>query len=1009
MRRLLITVSAVLGLPCLAWAQASLTGTVRDLSGGVLPGVTVEAASPALIEKVRTALTDGTGQYRIEDLRPGTYVVTFSLTGFTTLKRDGIALSGSQIATVSAELRVGALEETVTVTGEAPAVDVQSTRREMTLSGDTIRSIPAVRSYSALLVTVPGVQTDRNQVATGPLIAIAPIHGGRLLESRLAVDGLTVGNPHGGNQPTHYVVDTSNASEVTFTTSGGLGESETAGLVMNVIPKSGGNNLSGSAYFSGFSERMQSDNWTPELGIAAPVPTKKVYDLTASVGGPLLRDRLWYFVSGTTKGSTKDTPNLYFNQNAGRDDVWTYVPDLDRPAYSDRTWEGINGRLTFQATPRNKFSGFWDEQAMCRKCTGATSLSGSASPTTSPEADGVFPVIPQRVRQFTWSSPWTGRLLFDAAIGGNVYHSGNPERRDNQTRDLIRVTESLGTVIVPDNPATAAADPIVVNNLTYRSQNWALQQGVSVTWRAATSFVTGAHSMKVGYQGNWWKSDIANYVNNQRLAYTLRGGVPNSFTMTISPFATLNRAKSLALFAQEQWTLGRLTLQGAVRYDRASSYFPEQRVGPDRFLPEAIVFPSQQGVDAYNDITPRFGAAWDVFGTGTTALKVNLGKYLEGASSSGTYSGPNPLARLAGGSSATRSWTDNDSDFAVDCDMLNPAAQSPVTTGSVDTCGITPNAAFGTSRLTTTYDPDLLHGWGVRPSDWSLGVSVQQQVLPRTSIEVAYHRRTFSGFTVTDNRALSPADFDRFSVTAPADSRLPGGGGFLVENLYNARINPTPDNFVTSSRKIGDQYRRFSGVDVTMNVRAVQGLTIQGGTSTGNTVTDNCEIRAALPETSQLNPYCHQESGYLTQFRGVAAYTIPVVDVLVSTLYLDKPGQPGIDASLNANWTVPQAAYIGSLGRVCTGCVQGGPLPGTLSLFAPGTLYGDRIRELDLGIKKVLRVGGTRTTLGLDIYNVLNSNVTLTYNNTFVAGGAWLTPTEILAARIFRVTGELTW
>ena len=129
----------------------------------------------------------------------------------------------------------------------------------------------------------------------------------------------------------------------------------------------------------------------------------------------------------------------------------------------------------------------------------------------------------------------------------------------------------------------------------------------------------------------------------------------------------------------------------------------------------------------------------------------------------------------------------------------------------------------------------------------------------------------------------------------------------------------------------------------------------------------------------------------------------------MSAVYLDKPGQPGIDASLNANWTVPESAYISSLGRVCTGCVAGGPLPGTFSLLQPGTLYGDRIRELDLGIKKVLRAGGTRATLGLDIYNVLNSNVTLTYNNTFVPGGAWLTPTEIMTARIFRVSGEFSW
>jgi hypothetical protein len=817
---ILVAFAAVLAVPGMSWAQASVTGTVRDGSGAVLPGVTVEASSPALIEKVRVATTDGTGQYRIEDLRPGEYEVTFALPGFNTLRRQGIVLSGSQIASVNVELRVGAIEETITVTAGAPIVDVQSARREMTLSNDTIRSLPSVRSYSALLMTVPGVQTDRNNVATGPLIAIAPIHGGRSLESRLYVDGLNVGNPHGGNQPPHYVADIGAASEVSFTTSGGLGESETAGLIMNVVPKSGGNTMSGMAYFSGFSEKMQSDNWTPDLGIAAPVPNKKVYDFTASAGGPLARDRVWYYAGGTSKGSTKDTANLFFNQNAGRADVWTYVPDLSRPAYSDRTWEGINARLTVQATPRNKVSVFWDEQAICRKCTGATFESGSAVPTTSPEAEGVAAFKPQRVQQATWSSPLNNRILLDAAFGTSIYQSGNAERRDNQTRDLIRVTESAGTVMVPDNPSTPAVDPIVVNNLTYRSQNWSHNDGAAITWRAASSFVTGAHSVKVGYQGNWWKSDITSYVNTTGLAYTLRSGAPTSFTMTISPFEVENRAMSAALFAQEQWTLGRLTLQGGIRYDRAWSWFPEQQVGPDRFLPIAIVFAEQPGVHAYHDVTPRMGAAWDVFGTGKTAVKLNLGKYLEGASSSGSYSAPNPMSRLAGGRSATRSWLDADRDFVVDCDPLNPAAQSPTTTGSIDTCGVTPNAAFGTDRLTTTYDPDLLGGWGIRPSDWSLGVSVQQQVLPRASIEVAYHRRWFSGFTVTDNRALGPNDFDRFSVTAPLDPRLPDGGGFAIDDLYNARTSPTPDNFVTTSRKVGDQARRFNGVDVTPNGRS---------------------------------------------------------------------------------------------------------------------------------------------------------------------------------------------
>ena len=1007
--RLLVVLAGLTLLPALASAQTGvITGVVRDTSGAVLPGVTVEAASPALIEKVRSSVTDASGAYRLEDLRVGTYSVTYTLPGFSTLRRDAIELNSGFTATLNVELRVGGLEETITVTGESPVVDVTTARRQMTLENDTIRSVPNTRNYNSLLVMVPGVSTDRNDVATGPLISVFPMHGGRGSDNRVQVDGLTIGNAPGGNQGSHYVADVGNAAEVTMTAAGGgLGESETAGLIMNIVPRAGGNVFSGLGYYSGTGENLQADN-TPE-GAAAPTKLQRVYDLNGSIGGPIRRDKVWFFFSARTQGQRRNTANLFFNRNAGDPTSWTYDPDFDRPAYSDKTWENAALRVTTQINAKNKIAVFWDEQAICRKCTGATFESGSAVPTTSPEAEGVAAFMPQRVQQATWSSPWSNRVLLDAAIGTSIYQSGNAERRNSQTRDLIRVTESLGTVMVPDNPATAAVDPIVVNNLTYRSQNWSHNDGAAITWRAATSFVTGAHSVKVGYQGNWWKSDITSYVNTQGLSYTLRGGVPNSFTMTVSPFEVENRARSAAVFAQEQWTLGRLTLQGAVRYDRAWSSFPEQSVGPDRFLPTAIVFPAQAGVDAYNDITPRMGAAWDVFGSGRTALKVNLGKYLEGASSSGSYSAPNPMSRLAGGRSATRSWNDADGDFVVDCDMLNPAAQSPATTGSVDTCGITPNAAFGTARLTTTYDPDLLSGWGVRPSDWSVGVSVQQQLLPRASLDVAYHRRWFSGFTVTDNRALSPADFDRFSVTAPADARLPGGGGFVVDDLYNARINPTPDNFVTTSRKIGDQSRKFNGVDVTLNVRATQGLTFQGGTSTGNTVTDNCEIRAALPESSPLNPFCHQESGYLTQFRGLASYTIPRADVLVSAVYLDKPGQPGIDASLNANWVVPESAYIGSLGRVCTGCVAGGSLPGTFSLLQPATLYGDRIRELDLGLKKVLRLRGTRTTVGLDIYNVLNTNVTLTYNNTFVPGGAWLTPTEIMTARIFRVTGEFMW
>jgi hypothetical protein len=1011
--------------PAAAWAQATIAGAVRDSSGAILPGVTVEAASPALIEKVRTTVSDSSGRYRIEDLRPGTYVVTFTLPGFVTVKRDGLLVGGVAVITIDAELRVGGVQETITVTGETPVVDVASTRRQLVLDNDTIRSIPSVRSYSSLLVTVPGVQTDRNNVPTGPLIAIFPIHGGRQVESRLHVDGINIGNAPGGNQPSHYVADVGNAQEVTFQTSGGLGESETAGLIMNVVPKTGGNNLSGMVFFSGFSEGMQANNFDDELraqGVAAATPLQKVYDFNASAGGPIVRDNLWYFVSARTQGQKRNTLNLYENVNTGDPTKWNYVADLSNPAYSDRTWETINGRLTWQASTRNKISVFWDEQWICRKCTGATSFSGSPSATTSPEADGYGDYYPQRTQQAKWTSPMTNRLLLEAGIGTSMYQWGNRERPNNVTHDLVRVMNLGPNVVVPASGSTPA---VTINNLTYRSQNWLEAVTNSVAWTASASFVTGAHSMKFGYQGNWWKDDRDAYTNSQDLMYTFSNGVPISLNQLINPFKTLSRAMQTSFYAQEQWTLGHLTLQGAIRYDNPWSWFPEQSVGPTRFFPNTATFPRSDGVTGYHDITPRIGAAYDVFGNGKTALKANLGKYLEGASVSNLAQNANPIARIPFGPflgagfanpGVGRTWTDSNGNFQPDCNLMNPALQNLSATGG-DVCGAWNNQQFGSTQLVgAVFDPDFLSGWGVRPSDWSLGVSVQQELFPRASVEVGYYRRTFAGFTITDNLATTAASYDTFSFTAPRDPRLPGGGGQLISDLYNLKPQffGQVNNLILSSRKFtDDNYRWFNGVDVNFNLRSTAGVTFQGGTSTGKTVEDRCDIRAVVPEmpigfgSAELNPYCRTESPWLTQFRGLASYTIPRVDVLVSTVYQDKPGSPGIDTSLAANYVLSaadQAAVAAQLGRAMSGVP-----PFTVNLVEPSTLYGDRIRQLDFAVKKILRFGGTRTTIGVDLYNVLNSNVTLTYNNAYVPGGAWLTPTEIMTGRVTRINAEFTW
>ncbi len=658
----LALLASIILIPTGVYAQAVIAGFVRDTSGAILPGVTVEASSPALIEKVRTTISDSNGQYRVEDLRPGVYKVSFSLTGFSTFEREGVELTGSFTATINAEMRVGALEETVTVTGESPIVDVQSARRQTVLNNDVLKAIPTVRSYNALVVVVPGVVTNTNDVATGTATTQFPIHGGRNNEGRMTIDGLNIGNPPGGNQPPGFSVDVGNSEEISFTTSGGLGESETAGLVMNIVPKTGGNTLHGSAFYSGSGEPLQADN-TAGTGVGAPTPLTKIYDINGAVGGPILKDKLWYFATGRTQGSTRVNANMFFNLNAGDASQWLYRggPGVSDPGFSDRTWENISGRLTWQATPRNKIGGYWDEQWVCRKCEGAT-IGITTPPVASPEAIGPGQTLPLRVPQVTWTSPLTNRLLLDAGFGGTYYGWGNFERDPNPTRDLIRITEQC---------AAGCANNGGRANLVYRSQDWGDNRTGSYTWKGSAAYVTGTHSLKVGYQGTLMTDDRTWYSNNQNMYYRFNNGIPNQLTQTISPWINDARAGWDAIFAQEQWTMRRLTLQGALRFDVARSWFPAQKIGPTRFLPVAYDFPETKGVDSYKDITPRMGVAWDVFGTGKTAVKMNFGKYLEGVGVQLTYANSNPTLRVPtstgpfGVQGVSRTWIDADADLVA--------------------------------------------------------------------------------------------------------------------------------------------------------------------------------------------------------------------------------------------------------------------------------------------------------------------------------------------------------
>jgi hypothetical protein len=1005
--RIVVLFALALLIPSALYAQASIAGVVKDASGGVLPGVTVEAASPALIEKTRTAVTDGAGQYRIENLRPGVYSVTFTLSGFSTTKREGVELSGFFTANVSADLRVGAVAETITVTGETPVVDVQNASRQTVLSKDVLNAIPTAGSYNAVLVLVPGLFGGQQDVSTGPCNSCtfsahgAILSGGRAnSEARLLLDGLSIAVPQAGG--TNYLTDTRNSQEINFTTSGSQAEVESGGPVMNIIPRTGGNIFAGNGFASWANDSLQGSNYTPELqaaGLAAPNPLVKLYDFNGAVGGPVQKDRIWFFTTARSQGASSKIP-IFYNKNQGDPNAWLYVPDLNHQAVNDKTWVNGSMRLTTQLTPRNKLNLFWDEQNVCSKCENGGNYSNAL---TSPEANGFGDLYPMRAQQATYASPVSNKLLLEGGFGYFFSRWGGRAKDNPNTESLVKVVEQC-TAGCPANGN--------IPNLTYRSQTVDLfsdgrNKNTTITWRASMSYVSGSYSLKVGYQGSQLGDIRSANQGPNALRYRFNNGVPNQLTMFINQFQNDLWMRDDALFAQGQWTANHLTLQGGLRFDRAWSWSPAQQEGPTRFLPVPLIYPETPGVDSYKDLTPRMAATWDVFGDGKTALKANVGKYLEATITASNYGIANPTSRII--SNVSRNWTDSNGNFAPDCDLLNPVAQDLHLQGG-DVCGAFSNANFGKSVYSNTIDPAILTGWGTRPSDWAFGVSLQRQVLPRVSVEVGYVRRWFQGFIATDNLAVSPSDFGQFSVTAPVDSRLPGGGGQTISGLYD--VNPAQfgltNNYITSADNFGKQYQRFNGIDVSADARPRNGLTLQGGFSFGKSTADTCDIRAKLPESAPLNPFCHVETGYLPQYKLIGAYVIPKIDVQASLAYSGKAGiqvsgfgtPAGVGGALAANYTVANSVIAPQLGR----SLSGGAPNATVNLIDPGVLYGDRVNEVDVRLGKIFKVGRTKATVGVDVYNLLNSAAILSYNQAFIPGGSWLTPTSELSARFAKLS-----
>jgi hypothetical protein len=996
----LLLAVGILSLPSLAHTQAlgTVAGVVKDASGGVLPGVTVEAASPALIEKVRTVVTDGAGQYRIINLPPGTYSVTFTLTGFNTVKREGVGVSVNVTTSVDTELRVGTVQETITVSGESPIVDVQSSAQTRTMTAEAFKELPSGGSWIQMAALVPAIRagnTDVGGVLGDQTGAQVEAHGSRPGDGVSMIDGLRIGNMYISSNLTNMSLSPLLFDQVDVQLSGQMAETGTNGVIMNAIPKAGGNSFSGTLLANGSSPSLQGNNVTPNLqarGLAGASSTlKKLYDINGAIGGPIKQDRLWFYAT-----SRYFTNEYYLAGRFYSTDVTAIqrTNDLSRQAFAGTYTYDNNGRVTWAISDKQKVSGWYAYQYKVDPHWLLQLFN------QSPESSRITTWHTQ-LSTTKWTYTATNRLLFEAGLMAG-------ESPDTILLDPAQVASCPGQGSLSPRCIAIVEQS---TNFTYRgpTQFDFDDRLPSQTINASASYVTGSHNFKVGFEnqrGYFWRGD--NNDSTGGIWYTLNAGVP-AFVNVQAPATGWqdNLDYNLGFFAQDRWTLNRLTVSGGVRVDFLNTSTEPFTLGPHRWLPNRnVTFPAVENVPNWKDVNPRVSVAYDLFGNGKTALKgsasrgvqqesIAIARANNPASTVATTNGLNP--------NNGRVWTDSNSNFIPDCDLTNPALNGE--------CGPNLNPNFGSAVPVIRYDPAIMDGWRVRPYNWEFSAGIQQELLPRISMSFGYFRRINGNFNVVDNEALARTDFTEYSAIVPTDSRLPNSGQ-TVAGLFDQNSLPVARNVVKDASQFGKQQLHWDGVDLTVDARLRNGLFVQGGVSTGRTMFDNCQIVDDVPESlllpvavqagvqspvATLNSlssasFCHQETPYLPQYKALASYTLPWYGIRVSGTLQSLPG-PQISATNiynNANRLTST-----TLGRPFT------LAQANVNLVEPGTFYGDRLNQIDLRLTKIVNLGGrNRLDLNVDFYNAFNSDAVIAEIGAF--GPAWRRPLTVIQPRFVK-------
>jgi hypothetical protein len=560
-----------------------------------------------------------------------------------------------------------------------------------------------------------------------------------------------------------------------------------------------------------------------------------------------------------------------------------------------------------------------------------------------------------------------------------------------------------------------------------QTDNGEAQRQDNFNYRFATSYITGTHALKMGFQGLRGTFNTRGNSPSDSVNLVFNGGVPISLTQFADPFKMNGRVQSQAIYLSDQWTLKRLTLTAGIRYDHFNVGTLPIEIPADRFI-GARSYPARKDIPNYNDITPRVGAALDVFGNGRTAIRGSWGRYLVGL-------GGGALTNLAPSNgivaSTARPWTDANGNFVPDCQLTNFAANGE--------CGPIATAGFGQPATTVQWDDKARQGWGVREFSYQWNVAVQHELLPGFGIQGGFYRTDFRNTQVVVNTALSASSFDTYCLPAPTDARLGEVSGQSVCGFFNGTFAAKPivannvwfrDSDTGIPGLTGRRKETYNGGDVALNWRFKGSGLLSGGLSVGKQVIDTCFANNYPQLTGTISAggvtalglrdkhYCTNAAQPLwnaigSQVKLQVVYPLPGQFFLAAT-YKHLPG-----ATLTGTVTYANNAIVPALGRnlqACAAATGACTQTVTQNIVRPGTLYDDRLNQVDLRGTRRFAVGRMRIQAVAELYNALNTrpaqSVTATWGvvpapGVATPGSTYLRPSLLLGGRLFKFGAQV--